>query len=723
MADKNTLFKLVDLPPLRLLVPDTLRGTNTFDEQRARVIVLVSVSTALLGPVFAIVFWLVGNQWIAVPFLVGGLLMLTPPLILRQTSSFEAVGNWFAALSFAALCAIVWMSGGTQPEALVWLFFPPVVAMVFAGIRSGGVWTAICMATCGLFFGLEMVGFRFPDLVAEDSLAIGLGGPAALIGLNSLCFLLHTHLQGWLVDSLQQAQDQALSASHQSFRTLIEHAPEGIVVLRAEGPPVYVNPALSEMLGYPLEEARQTLPGQVMSADEAKRFAQIRAKLGQTAHLDISYESTRTRKDGSKIDVEVRHFFSSFKGDPALYVRIRDITERNQLQAKMMRMDRMIAVGTLAAGVGHEINNPLAFVSANATLLLTEHQGGAFDSWEPPKKSSLDHDELQEILEDITEGSERIRHIVSDLRSFAQVEQGDKEPGSVDLAKLLDSAIKMAHHEIKHRARLVTEIDDVPPVLGDNANLGQVFLNLVINAAHAIPSGDRDNHRICVRAEHVREGRVCVTISDTGSGIPEDVQPRIFDPFFTTKSDENGMGLGLYITQGIVQDSGGEITFESTPGDGTTFRVCLPTSTQKPSDLSGPLPATTSRTHSASVLVIDDEPKIVRTLKRALVGFDVTTQNSARAALEQLRQGEDFDLILCDLLMPQMSGMEFFTHLQEEFEQMTARVVFMTGGTFTQNSRAFVESSGRPVVQKPFDLHKLRETLSEQLSVLDPTIS
>jgi PAS domain S-box-containing protein len=715
MVLQKSLFSLVDKPPLAWLMPGELYDSNNLEEQRARLVVIASVSTSLLGLFFALIFWLLDSTMMAIPLAVGSAVMLTPPLILRRTASVTIVGNWFAALAFAALCVHISLRGGTRPESLSWLFLPPVAAMILSGTRSGIVWTAISMGTCVLFVSLESWGVNFPDMTNDEIDSVAVGGPMALIWLNALCFLLYSQLQRWLLESLEFAQAEALASSHQSFRTLIEHSPDAIGVLRKEGPPIYFNPALSEMLGYTMKELRTLDPKGVMPDEEIAQLKDLRHKLDDHKHVDVEFESTRIRKDGTQINVEVRNFFTSFQGEPALFMRIRDITERKQMQAQMMRMDRMIAVGTLAAGVAHEINNPLAFVSGNATLLLTEHNNGTFDSWQPPPEAAIDHQELREIFEDITEGAERIRRIVSGLRSFTNDQQDDERTAAVDIVGLLESVIKMANYEIKHRARLVTHFNDVPAVLGDNANLGQVFLNLLVNAAHATPTGSRDDHQIDVRIEQ-RGEQVCVSISDTGSGIAEEVKPRIFDPFFSTKAAQNGMGLGLYITQSIVHDHEGELTFESTPGVGTTFRVHLPTTDQRPADISGPLPVISADTTTSRLLIIDDEANILRTLQRALPNFEVTTTHSATEAIEQLRAGERFDLILCDLLMPQMSGMQFYAHLQQEFEALASRVIFMTGGTFTDESRESVEVSGRPLVEKPFDLHKLRQILVDELA-------
>lgn len=701
--DSSLLVTLDRLQPAWAM-PENLRGSDTLEEKRVQLLNLAVLATALTGPLFAVVFWVQGSPWMAVPMLLGALVVLTPPLLVRMGYSLRLAGNWFSFQSWVAICAVIWMSGGPQVEGLIWLLYPPLTAMVFAGLRSGVAWTIISLLTCVAFYVASGRLIDFPDFLAPSSF-VALVGPIALIGLNSLFFLLHAYLQGLTEAKLHRAQHAALEASRETFRTLIENSPDGIAVLR-DGEIVYANPALTTLLGY---------DGDALHGRHALEFAANPAhsdmidKAGDTVRqrgaLSDLLETQLLHRDGHRIVAEVQAFAATFQGEQSTIVMIRDISERKELRAKMMHMDRMAAVGTLAAGVAHEINNPLGFIRANAQLLLSEFEHGAFDDWRPPESTRLDHQELREMLGDVDEGAERIQRIVAGLKTYTR--HDERADASVDLEQLLESVRKMSIHLLRDRARLQIDLDALPPVRGTNSELGQVLLNLIVNAAHAIEPGRRDENTIRVTGRY-RDGAVHISVEDTGSGIPADVQPKIFDPFFSTKEQDEGMGLGLYITRNIVENTGGDITFESVEGEGTRFDIRLGASDAPAADITGPIPKPRGSLRDGRILVVDDEPQIIKTLQRALSGYEVVGASSAKDALALLREGAQFDLILCDLSMPHMSGMAFFGILEDEFPGLSSRTLFMSGGTYTAEATRFVASLERSLINKPFDIDKLR---------------
>jgi two-component system NtrC family sensor kinase len=256
---------------------------------------------------------------------------------------------------------------------------------------------------------------------------------------------------------------------------------------------------------------------------------------------------------------------------------VQDITHQKGLEQHLIQADRLAALGTLAAGVAHEMNNPLSYVSANLNfaaegleeLLVELEKPGAPD----PASLKRAMKDFVEALSDAQEGTARIRRFVGDLKNFAR----DDAPGqgTADVARALETAISMASPELKYRAHLLKQLDEVPLVRGSEARLGQVFLNLLINAVQAIPEGAPDKNRVEVRLR-LDGGMVVTEIQDTGTGIPPEIRGRIFEPFFSTKPRGVGTGLGLSICHDIITRLGGDISVESTLGQGSCFRVRLP---------------------------------------------------------------------------------------------------------------------------------------------------
>jgi PAS domain S-box-containing protein len=378
----------------------------------------------------------------------------------------------------------------------------------------------------------------------------------------------------------------------------------------------------------------------------------------------------------------------------------RDISDRKQAEVQLIVSDRMASVGTLAAGVAHEINNPLACVVANLALVTQELDVMA-------THRALPRDLLDEVR-DARDGAERVRTIVRDLKIFSRSE--DAKVGPVDVEQALESTLRMAWNELRHRARVVKIYGKVPPVRATESRLGQVLLNLVMNAAQAIPEGNYQRNEVRVETSVDATGRhVLIKVSDTGGGIPLDVQRRLFTPFFTTKPAGMGTGLGLSLCRRIVTGLGGTVDFSSEVGRGTTFRVSLPIA-----DLDAGVEGESLETHAAAarrgrVLVIDDEAMITNAVSRLLRSeHDVVAVHSVASAMELFQSGEVFDVVLCDLMMPQVTGLDLHASLLELDPRQAARMVFMTGGAFTPKARAFLDSAPNQRIEKPFDAQGLR---------------
>jgi len=405
------------------------------------------------------------------------------------------------------------------------------------------------------------------------------------------------------------------------------------------------------------------------------------------------YESMGLRADGTTFPAAVQARTATFHGRPARLSAIRDLTELRRMQASLAFADRMASVGTLAAGVAHEINNPLAFVLLGLEQTIRKlAQPISLDEQRP----------LANLLTDVLTGAERIRDIVRDLRAFSRAD--DESVGPVDLRSVVEYAARMAGVEVRHRARLDVDVPELPAVRGNVTRLGQVFLNLLVNAAQAIEPGAADRNVIRVSAV-ARSHEEVVTVSDTGLGIPPDMLGRIFEPFVTTKTA--GTGLGLAICHGIVTRLGGSITVQSVPGQGTSFSVALPLAPPShPSD-APPASAAPSRPprRRPHVLVVDDEPLLARTATQILQpDYQVMTAGSAAEALERFEHGERFDVVLCDLMMPRVTGMDLFVQMREKWPELASRTLFLTGGVFSTGAREFLATCGQPWLEKPFTI-------------------
>ncbi len=494
--------------------------------------------------------------------------------------------------------------------------------------------------------------------------------------------------------------------AEQTFRSLIEASPDAMVVHR-RGVIVYVNQRIVTMLGYTTAEELIGRPIlDLVHPDDRERVTERVRAMTASGGPAAPQEEKFLNKDGGFVIVEVIALPVVFLGEPAILAIGRDVSERHRMTARMMEMDRTIVVGTLAAGVGHEINNPLTYVTTNldfATQLLANLRTG-----QPVQEATID--QALTALRDAATGAGRVRDIVGDLRMFAR--GGDEAYVSVDVHAVVTSAIQMALHEVRHRALLVQRLDAVPSVTGDAGKLIQVVLNLLVNAAQAIDAGTAEENTITV-STYTHDGNAVVEVSDTGPGIPADTIAHIFDPFFTTKAAGQGSGLGLAISRKIVAAHRGRIEVNSTVGHGTTFRVALPASTAATAEPVAPtaMPLAPRR---ARVLVVDDEPIIGRSVARILQQHEVDVATSAAAAL-QLVSTHTYDVIICDLMMPDLTGMDLQAALEKDYPQASTRMVFMTGGAFTPRAQAFLHTHPHAHLAKPFTRAALTKAVADVL--------
>lgn len=386
---------------------------------------------------------------------------------------------------------------------------------------------------------------------------------------------------------------------------------------------------------------------------------------------------------------------------------VTDVTERRALRAQLERAERMAGLGTLAAAVAHEVNNPLASVIANLDL-LSDGLSGSLDP------------EAAQSLSDARDGAERVRDVVRSLKAFSRPGTGQRSP--VELGAELEAAARIARNEIRHRASLEVKLDSAPKVVAVDHELRQAFLHLLLHAAKSVPEGRTAENRIALECGTDGAGWARVEVRDSGPGLSASALAQIFDPF-TRRGPETGTGLGLAVAHGVVTALGGHIEVESMEGRGTTFRILLPpappAAAQAPAPLGSAAPAA-ARSERPHVLVIDDDPLVARSIVRTLgPDHQVESVNAAAEALARLEAGQRYDAILCDLMMPEMSGMELFERLSRSVPDQAHRIVFVTGGAFTERALEFLVKTTNPCVEKPFNPAQLRSAVSNALKACE----
>jgi PAS domain S-box-containing protein len=372
-----------------------------------------------------------------------------------------------------------------------------------------------------------------------------------------------------------------------------------------------------------------------------------------------------------------------------------DITERKQAEAELARSrdalhqsEKLAALGSLLAGVSHELNNPLAAIVGQAEMLEEDSRGTVFEA--RAKK--------------ISAAADRCARIVQTFLAMAR--RREPQRNAIEPNDLVSSALQLAEYAL--RTSGVTALAEcepgLPPILGDKDQLHQVLVNLIINAQQALEEGEGLDKRLVIRTGRSEAGNVVIDVVDNGPGVPADLACRIFEPFFTTKPQGSGTGVGLSFSHGIVEAHGG--TLRVMPSDsGAAFRIELPAA--QPLEVAAAAdadllaePLTKVR---RSALVVDDESDIAETIGELLEreGFEVTVASDGAAALMALDHRE-FDIVLSDLRMPGVNGPEMYERLREIRPHLLSRVAFVTGDTLGASMDEFLRESGRPVLEKPF---------------------
>jgi PAS domain S-box-containing protein len=477
-----------------------------------------------------------------------------------------------------------------------------------------------------------------------------------------------------------------LASAERKLRHVVEHAPLILFAFDTEG-----KVTLSEGRGL---ESMGLRSGELVGQSVYELYKDAPEVLAATKRALLGEEFQSTIHAGQvTFDVAfapIRNAEGQVAGVSGVTT---NVTERDRQRNQLLEADRMHALGTLAASVAHEVNTPLSYVAESLDHVLSElpRMVGARDA-----EARLE--QLIELLHEARRGVEQVKVIASDLHSFSR--PADRT-GAVDLRAVVESAVRMASNETLHHARLRVEIEGTPHVLGNESRLAQVFLNLLVNAAQALPEGQASENEIEVRVSE-GNGFVRAQISDTGRGIAPQALPHVFEPFFTTKPVGSGIGLGLSVSKSIVDAHGGEIVVESELGQGTTVRVILPSCAPPRAEAPEPL----AQTHRARprVLIVDDNESLRRVLQVTLRPHcELELVSSGHAALERILGDVPYDLVLCDLMMPDVTGMDVFERVRERRPGAEKSICFMSGGAFTPRARAFLDEVPNVCLRKPFD--------------------
>lgn len=502
--------------------------------------------------------------------------------------------------------------------------------------------------------------------------------------------------------------EQELADAEELFRQTFDNAPIGMAIVALDGHFTRVNRRLCEIVGYTPEELvrlrfHDITHGEDLAADLAKVDALLRSTIPR-----YSMTKRYVRKDGQVVEVllDVALLRTREHAPRGFIAQIQDLTERRKLEAQLAVSERLASIGTLAGGIAHEINSPLAWMSLNVEEL--------FKSLDDPSLHTAA--ERAEVLTTLRAGVERIQRVVGGVRKFARAERSIRVP--LDLASVVESALDLAANQVRHRARIQRDFAAAPMVLGEESSLVQVFVSLFMNAAHAMKEGEAHRNELCIRIGTADAGDAFVEVRDTGHGMAPETVGRIFDPFFTTRPVGVGSGLGLSISHATVSALGGRIEVTSEVSKGTSVRVTLPGAA--PAAILEPQPPISAASTADDnglvvdneVLVVDDEPSLCRALERMLRGhFQVTVTTSSRDAVEMVREGRRFAAILSDVMMPEVSGADLYGAIASIDAAQASRIVFMSGGAFTAAASAFLESVDNVKVQKPFSPKTIRAVL------------
>jgi PAS domain S-box-containing protein len=516
---------------------------------------------------------------------------------------------------------------------------------------------------------------------------------------------------------------RARSASVQRLATLVHAMGDALIDVDRDGKIRDWNPAAEKMFGYSRSDLVEMSLLRLTPMEEREQHTAIRTVLTEERVVS-EIETVCLAKGGRRLDIAMSLWPQRDErgdGDGA-WALLRNITEQKQMRAELANTERLSSLGTLVAGLGHEINNPLTYVRTNLRFLNDSIQailggiskgrlkGADVDALEEfEQQLSL----LLEAMEDAKTGTDRIGAIVRRLRAFTS--RSDATLRLIAVEPILEAALDLAGNELHHRVKVVRRYSPVAKILADEGQLVQAVLNLLLNAAQAFKRGDSSTNTVSVSTRMQTPGWIAIEIEDTGCGVPPKLRDKIFDPFVTAKSDQRGLGLSVCLR--IVQDHGGSIHFSDRDEQGTRVTILLPAGEARKA---AAVPVKRERPKKRPrILIIDDDKLVGRALVRALSRqYEVDFAEGGQVGLDKLRQKEGYSVVLCDLQMPKVSGWQIHEELRAAGNPHLDRIVFMTGGAFTDAAAEFLETVKPRCLSKPLDRAELLQGIEQVLNRL-----
>ena len=634
-------------------------------------------------------FYLIDSQ-LVLAILTGGsasLLLLVSAYMWQRTLSRRGV---LGAYAFAAVIILTNLNGavfitGDHHFVVSHMFVQLALSIFVPTLRMFGFFATINIAiAAGMIRGME-----FHEYTGLFILGFGMSTAVSF-------FILMTRFR--YISTMEELRASAMANRDRDFREIIAKNPDAVILIRDQKI-AYANQPFATYLR--LDSPRDVVGKRFETLVKSGLDRLTALCKGEYQEPDCLIELERA--DGECILVDIAEPKTiTFEDAPATMLVARDVTaSQAQLNARLLVADRMSAAGTLAAGVAHEINNPLTYVSINLGSLA--HQFG-----ESSDLASLDREAICELLAETREGVSRVAQIVHDMSSISNADE--VEDTRIDPRTALRVAVKMVENQLRYRTQVTCNLGPLPNVVANDGKLVQVFLNILMNAAHALDDdADNSEPQLTISTYHDQASCAVIEVSDNGAGMTEQTRRRMFDPFFTTRPPGGGTGLGMFMCHSVIQGLGGRIEVQSKLGTGTVIRVRLPPAEGEiTQEVASVEPAALAAALPMRVLIVDDEPLVGNAIARVLGNYDVTVTGSGEEAIRHVSQ-ERFDLILCDIMMPSVSGQDVFERLTDIDPEAAERILFMTGGAFTPAARKFADTVQDKILRKPIAVDILLE--------------